>query len=74
MKSDAAELRGHNDAELKKQLDDLYQEMFNLRFQRASGQMPNTNRLREVRRGIARLKTIMRERELAASRGQGGAG
>ncbi len=67
------DLRGSSDAELNKQLDDLYHEMFNLRFQRTAGQMPNTNRLKEVRRDIARLKTLMRERELAATRGKVGA-
>lgn len=65
MKSDINELRGLNDAELSKQLDDLYQEQFNLRFQRASGQVKNLNRLGQVRRQIARIKTIQRERELA---------
>lgn len=67
------ELRAANDVDLQKQLDDLYHELFNLRFQRTAGQMPNTNRLREVRRDIARVKTIMREHELAVVRGKGGA-
>jgi large subunit ribosomal protein L29 len=71
MKS-TGDLRAANDAELKKQLDDLNHELFNLRFQRTAGQMPNTNRLREVRRDIARVKTVMRERELVAARGRGG--
>ncbi len=71
MKS-TGELRAANDAELKKQLDDLYHELFNLRFQRTAGQMPNTNRLKEVRRDIARVKTVMRERELVVARGRGG--
>ncbi len=67
------DLRGATDADLNKQLDDLYQELFNLRFQRTAGQMPNTNRLKEVRRDIARLKTLVHERELAATRGKVGA-
>ncbi len=67
------DLRVASDAELNKQLDDLYHEMFNLRFQRTAGQMPNTNRLKEVRRDIARLRTLMRERELATTRGKVGA-
>ncbi len=67
------ELRAANDAELYKQLDDLYHELFNLRFQRTAGQMPNTNRLKEVRRDVARVKTLIRERELAATRGKVGA-
>ncbi len=60
--------RGMTDADLQKQVDDLYQEMFNLRFQRASGQLPNTNRLKEVRRNIARVKTMLRQNELARTR------
>lgn len=58
----AETLRGMDDAALKKQIDDLYQELFNLRFQRAAGQQPNFNRLTEVKRDIARVKTILRER------------
>jgi large subunit ribosomal protein L29 len=65
MKSNVVELRRLNDAELQKQLDDLYQEMFNLRFQNASGQVKNMNRFVQVRRQIARIKTLQRERELA---------
>ncbi len=67
------EMRAATDAELNKQLDDLYHELFNLRFQRTAGQMPNTNRLGAVRREIARVKTFLRQRELAAGRGRGGA-
>ncbi len=59
------EIRQLNDMELAHQLDDAYQEMFNLRFQRASGQLTNTARVREVRKSIARIKTVLRERELA---------
>ena len=59
------EIRQLNDMELANQLDDAYQEMFNLRFQRASGQLTNTARVREVRKSIARIKTVLRERELA---------
>jgi large subunit ribosomal protein L29 len=56
------QLRTMDDAALKKQLDDLHHELFNLRFQRAAGQMPNFNRLSQVKREIARIKTILRER------------
>ncbi|MBI5303556.1 MAG: 50S ribosomal protein L29 [Chloroflexi bacterium] len=59
---DASQLRGMDNAALQKQVDDLYQEMFNLRFQRAAGQLPNFNRLQQVRREIARVKTVLRER------------
>ncbi len=62
----ASELRSKTNAELANQLDDSYQELFNLRFQRASGQLTNTARYGEVRKIIARAKTILRERELAS--------
>ncbi len=58
------EVRVLDDAALQRKLDDLYQELFNLRFQRAAGQLPNYNRLKEVRRDIARVKTIQRERAM----------
>ncbi len=67
------DLRGYNVGDLNKQLDDLYKELFNLRFQRASGQLPNPNRLKEVRRAIARTKTALRALELAETRGKVGA-
>jgi large subunit ribosomal protein L29 len=44
-------------------LDDAYQELFNLRFQRASGQLSNTARYSEVRKDIARMKTVLTERK-----------
>lgn len=59
------ELRSQNNAELARKLDDAYQEMFNLRFQRATGKLANSARFPEVKRDIARIKTILRERELA---------
>jgi large subunit ribosomal protein L29 len=61
-----AEIRAFSDAELQERIDDAKEEMFNLRFQRASGQLENTSRVRVVRREVARLKTIQRERQLAA--------
>ena len=63
----ASEVRAKGDQELREQLLQLKKEQFNLRFQRATGQLENTSRVRVVRRDIARLKTIERERELAAS-------
>lgn len=65
MKSE--EVRQKTDDELNDQLGDLQKEAFNLRFQRASGQLENTARVREVRRDIARIKTVMNERRSAAS-------
>ena len=59
------ELRSQNNAELARKLDDAYQEMFNLRFQRATGKLANSARFGEDKRDIARIKTILRERELA---------
>jgi len=55
----AEELRGKTPDELKTQLIDLKKEAFNLRFQRASGQLENTARVRQVRRNIARIQTIL---------------
>lgn len=61
-----SEIRSLVDADLGRRLDDSYQELFNLRFQRASGQLKNTARVREVKKQIAQIKTILRQRELAA--------
>ncbi len=62
----SVEIRNLSDIDLGRKLDEAHQEMFNLRFQYATGQLKNTSRLNEVRREIAQLRTIMRERELAA--------
>jgi large subunit ribosomal protein L29 len=62
----ASELRNLNVNEIEAKLDSTYQELFNLRFQWASGQLEDHNRLTVLRRDIARMKTILRERELAA--------
>jgi large subunit ribosomal protein L29 len=62
----ASDLREMTDAELQAQLDDAKEEYFNLRFQRASGQLEDFSRLRMIRRDIARIKTVIRERELEA--------
>jgi len=58
------ELRNLDDAELVTKLREAKEELFNLRFQGATGQLENHGRLRAVRKDIARLYTIMREREL----------
>ncbi len=60
----AQEIRAMTSDELVQELDDAYEELFNLRFQFSTGQLEHFNRLTEVKRDIARLKTIMREREL----------
>ncbi len=56
---DAADLRTKSDDELKQLIADLKKEQFNLRFQRASGQLENTARVGVVRRDIARIKTVI---------------
>jgi large subunit ribosomal protein L29 len=55
----ATELRGRTRDQLVDQLLQLKKEQFNLRFQRATGQLENTARVREVRRNIARIKTVL---------------
>lgn len=58
------DLRELSDEELVLRLRESKEELFNLRFQMATGQLPNNRRLRVVRKDIARIYTIMREREL----------
>ena len=62
-----ADVRAKSEDELKAMLLDLRKEQFNLRFQRASGQLEATGRIKAVRRDIARVKTIMGERQRAAA-------
>ncbi len=61
------DLRGRTVDELNDNLVALKKEQFNLRFQRASGQLENTARVRTVRRDIARIKTVLGQRQSAAS-------
>ena len=63
----AEELRLRTEDQLKADLVSLQKEAFNLRFQRASGQLENTARVRQVRRDIARIKTILGERARASA-------
>lgn len=63
----ARELRAQSVDALKSRLLDLKKEQFNLRFQKATGQLENTRRVREVRREIARLLTVLNERRRAAA-------
>jgi large subunit ribosomal protein L29 len=63
----AADIRAKTDDELTEQLDLLGKETFNLRFQRANGQLENTARVRQARRDIARIKTIIGERRRSGS-------
>lgn len=61
----AADIRAKTVDELRDELRDLKKEAFNLRFQRASGQLENTARVRDVRRDIARVQTVLNERRQA---------
>ena len=63
----ASDLRTKTTDELKDSLMDLRKEQFNLRFQKASGQLENTARARQVRRDIARVKTVLQNLQQAAS-------
>jgi large subunit ribosomal protein L29 len=66
------ELRACDDAELDSRLADAKQELFNLRFKHVTGELPNMARLGELRRDIARILTVLREREIAAFEAQEG--
>lgn len=60
----AKDFRNLSDAEIRNKVKDLKEELFNLRFQLATGQLDNPMRIRQVKKDIARAKTILREREL----------
>lgn len=60
----AKEIKELTNQELNQKLADLKEELFNLRFQLATGQLDNPIRIREVKRTYARVKTVMREREI----------
>ena len=63
----ASEFRELTDEELKSRLADAKEELFNLRFQLATGQLTNNRRISTVKRDIARIYTVLRERELGLS-------
>ena len=63
---DLKELRTSNSQDLKVKLNDLKAELFNLRFKLATGQLENPMRIREVKKSIAQIKTIIREEEIRA--------
>ncbi len=65
----ASEFRAKSREELLAQLGELKREQFNLRFQKATGQLENTARIREVRRDIARIMTILGEMSRGAAAG-----
>jgi len=62
----ASEIRDLSDSEIQDKLKDLKEELFNLRFQMATGQLENPMRIRQVRKDIARVQTIIHERKLKA--------
>ena len=62
----ASDLNAMSKDQLSDELLNLKKEQFNLRFQRATGQLENTGRVREVRRDIARVKTLQRQKSIAA--------
>ena len=62
----ASEIRNLSVQELNEKLSDLKSELFNLRFQHAINQLDNPQKIVEVKRDIARVKTVLREKELAA--------
>jgi large subunit ribosomal protein L29 len=63
----AAELRELNDIELANRVREFREELFNLRFQNATGQLENSTRLNHVKKDIARCETLLRQREIAAA-------
>jgi len=68
-KQRVTDLRVMSDDQLNDEVLRLKKEQFNLRFQRATGQLENTSRVREVRRDIARVKTIASQKRASAKRG-----
>ena len=68
----AADVRAKTDDELKAELAQLAKEVFNLRFQKASGQMENTARMRQARRDVARIKTVLSERARPSKQNRAG--
>ncbi|TXL61010.1 50S ribosomal protein L29 [Cerasibacillus terrae] len=63
----ANEIRELTTAEIEEKVQSLKEELFNLRFQLATGQLENTARIRQVKKSIARMKTVMRQRELSVT-------
>ena len=70
----AQDLREMVDEELETRLGEAKQELFNLRFQLVTGQQENTARLGDIKRTVARIETILREREIAAAEAAAGPG
>ena len=62
----AFEIRNMTDGEIETRMDEVYEELFNLRFQLAIGQVKDPSRITLLKRDIARMKTVLNERKLAA--------
>lgn len=60
----AQDVRNMTSEELRHEMEGMYEELFNLRFQLSTNQLTNFNRIQQVKRDIARAKTVLREREL----------
>jgi large subunit ribosomal protein L29 len=67
--ANAAELRELNDSELANKLREAKEELFNLRFQLATGQLEDFSRINDLRRDVARCNTLLRQREIALAEG-----
>jgi large subunit ribosomal protein L29 len=65
----AYEIRNLSDKDIDQKLEETSEELFNLRFQMAIGQVKDPNRITALKRDVARLKTVLRERQLAAQQG-----
>ncbi len=61
------EIRDLSHEEMVKKLEETKEELFNLRFQNATGQLDNYKRIKELKRDVARIKTVMRQQEIAAA-------
>jgi len=66
----ASEIREWSSDEIRQKIDEFTEELFNLRFQHATDQLENPMRVGHVRRDIARMKTVVKERELTTSSGE----
>lgn len=64
----ARDLKEMSEAELRQKEKEVTEELFNLKFQHATGQLENTERLPQVRKDLARVKTVLRQKEIAAAK------
>lgn len=62
------EIRDKSNTELLQEIESLKEELFNLRFQQATGQLENPSRMKEIRKTITRIKTVITERELSEAK------